>query len=82
MSSENSKHSIHEIGEKLAPLLERRPSAKELEEKHVLLSSKMAPALHNAKHDLEKSKILDSLQNKLNNRPDRDELVQNHIIKE
>ncbi|OMJ13843.1 hypothetical protein AYI69_g8829 [Smittium culicis] len=82
MDQTNSNQSIQDRGKKLMPLLERRPSAKELEEKHVLLATNISPALHDAKHNLEKSKICDSLQSKLGKRPDRSTLVEKHIIEE
>ncbi|PVZ97280.1 hypothetical protein BB558_001159 [Smittium angustum] len=76
------KNNIKSRGEGLIPLLERRPSSKELEEKHILLASNVAPSLHSTMHDLEKKRISTELERKLEKRPDRKSLVESHIIKD
>lgn len=60
----------------------RRPSLQDLVDRGVLKEDSMqvAPALHAAKVSLEKRRKSISLMEKLENRPEREELVQRHVL--
>lgn len=53
--------------------IESRPEAKSLEQLNILKDQQVAPSLQQAKADLEKAKLSDSLEKGLNQRPPADD---------
>jgi len=66
--------------EDLAKRLAHRPDREDLVGRNILPNSNVAPALMAAQRDLERSKLSDTLENKLKQRPDAQTLVNDRIL--
>ena len=70
-----------EIANVVSKMIENRPSPSTLEERNILMDTKIAPALQETKKQLERSRLEDKLDRKLELRPPRERLVQDGILK-
>ena len=61
-------------------LLARRPLPKELQERHVMLATDIAPALQANQATVAKARLENQLSHKLAQRPTREELVEKHVM--
>ena len=70
------------VGQKIESFLHRRPNQEDLVQRNIIHADeiKVAPALHSAMKELERSKIEDKLEHLLEHRPSKEELVQQHIL--
>ncbi|PWN33088.1 uncharacterized protein FA14DRAFT_81226 [Meira miltonrushii] len=65
--------------ERLEKLLKNRSDLKELQDKNILKTGNLAPALQAASADLQKSQLEDKLEGRLERRPEREELERRGI---
>ena len=57
-----------------------RPEEQDLKNRHILLDTTAAPALQARQAELERQRITDNLKKGLAKRPEKEELVEKHIL--
>ncbi|ORY29929.1 hypothetical protein BCR33DRAFT_745116 [Rhizoclosmatium globosum] len=77
---DRSLNSFEKKAHKLKSCLRKRPSRNELEEMNIIKSGGLAPAIVETHRRLSRSIIEDTLESKLRNRPDMDELASKNIL--
>ncbi|KHJ36017.1 putative rpel repeat protein [Erysiphe necator] len=60
--------------------LQQRPNAQELKDRHILLNTNAAPSLQGQQRELEKKMRADSLNEKIANRPNTEDLLKKGIL--
>ncbi|KAI8642820.1 hypothetical protein BD408DRAFT_432074 [Parasitella parasitica] len=61
--------------------LANRPNAQDLVDRNIMKDPKIAPAIQQHRDELEKHRIADKLNKELHERPDRQKLVEEHILR-
>jgi hypothetical protein len=56
--------------------LQTRPDVQDLKDRNILLDTNVAPGIQAARQELARQRATDDLKNKLEKRPDRDELIE------